>query len=153
MVSNQNNDRVQGISIVNRIIQNDLKRNVKQYGLNENNYFFIFFINDHPGASQDELTRTMFLDHSTITRAVAKLIKLGYLERRFDEHDKRISRLYLTAEGEALRKPLYELTQHAEDLAFNNLSDDERETVQTLLLKSALSHEKEKAKNATTKYR
>lgn len=141
MESNSNQDRVQGISILSRIIQNDLKRNVKPYGLNENNYFFIFFIYDHPGTSQDELTRIMFLDHSTITRAVAKLIKLGYLERRPDEQDKRVSRLYLTSEGEALRKPLIELTKHAEKLAFGNLTDEERNIIQPLLLKSALSHE------------
>lgn len=133
-------------------MQNDLKRNVKQFGLNENNYFFIFFIHDHPGASQDDLTKIMFLDHSTITRAVAKLIKLGYLKRQPDATDKRISHLYLTAAGEDLRQPLFELTKHAEELAFGNLTTEERNIIQPLLLKSAISHEQEKAKNAT-KYR
>ncbi|KRM78731.1 hypothetical protein FC84_GL000358 [Lapidilactobacillus dextrinicus DSM 20335] len=148
MISN-NKDRVQGISVLSRIIQNDLKRNVKPYGLNENNYFFIFFVNDHPGATQDELTRTMFLDHSTITRAVSKLIALGYLERRPDEKDKRVGHLYLTKQGEALHRPLYEATKHAEEMAFGNLTSEERKIIQSLLLKSALSHEREKEKNGS----
>lgn len=149
MVFNSNMDRVQGISILSRIIQNDLKRSVKQYGLNENNYFFIFFINDHPGATQDDLTRIMFLDHSTITRAVTKLAQLGYLERRSDKKDKRVSHLYLTSQGQELQRPLYEATKHAEELAFGNLTIEERDLIQPLLLKSALSHEREKTKNGS----
>lgn len=142
-----NKDHVQGISILSRIIQNDLKRSVKEYGLNENNYFFIFFVSDHPGATQDNLTQTMFLDHSTITRAVMKLVQLGYLERRPDANDKRISHLYLTLQGQKLQRPLYEATKHAEELAFGNLTTEERNLIQPLLLKSALSHEREKTKN------
>ena len=148
MISSEN-DQVQGISILSRIIQNGLKRNVKQYGLNENNYFFIFFLQDHPGATQDELRQTMFLDHSTITRAVAKLTTLGYIERRPDEKDKRMGHLYLIDQGKALQHPLYEATKHAEEMAFGNLTLEERQHIQALLLKSAISHEREKEKNGS----
>ncbi|WP_125607719.1 MarR family winged helix-turn-helix transcriptional regulator [Lapidilactobacillus bayanensis] len=144
-----NKDHVQGISILSRIIQTDLKRSLRPYGLNENNYFFIFFVNDHPGATQDDLTKTMFLDHSTITRAVIKLVQLGYLERHLDEQDKRVSHLYLTPQGQQLQRPLYEATKHAEELAFGNLTVEERRLIQPLLLKSALSHEREKEKNGS----
>ncbi|UDM32018.1 MarR family winged helix-turn-helix transcriptional regulator [Lentilactobacillus laojiaonis] len=140
-------DRVQGINIIARIIQNDLNRSLKPYDLKANNYFYILFLLDHPGSSQDDLTRIMFLDHSTITRSVAKLIKLGYIYRQDDPDDKRASRLYVTDAGKKLIPILSKLTEHAEEVALGNLSHEQRDIIQSLLITSAKAHEKEK-KNA-----
>lgn len=141
-------DQVLGMGILSRIIGNYLNKQLKPLGLNNSNYFFIFFIADHQGSSQDDLTKNMFLDHSTIARSVAKLVNLGLLEKRSDPNDKRTSRLYLTDKGQAAIVPLHELTVQAEQQAFGVLTEEERQTVLPLLYKAAKLNEKGRIQNA-----
>lgn len=148
MGSNSKGDQVLGIGILSRIISNYLNKQLKPLGLNNSNYFFIFFISDHPGASQDDLTKSMFLDHSTIARSVAKLVSLGLLEKRVDAGDKRASRLFLTPQGEKLQPLLHKLTVEAEEQAFGVLSEAEQQTVLPLLYKAAKLNEKGRIQNA-----
>lgn len=137
MNSEINNDQIQGIGIISRIMRTDLNRALKPYGLNDSNYFFIFFVADHPESSQDDLTKTMFLDHSTIARSVSKLVELGYLEKKFDEKDHRTSRLFLTRKGDELRYELHEITSTIFKNIFNHLESEEREMMKQLLFKTA----------------
>ncbi|WP_165815216.1 MarR family winged helix-turn-helix transcriptional regulator [Levilactobacillus bambusae] len=144
MANQWTEDETQGLGMLSRIMRNDLNRALRPMGLNDSNYFFIFFIADHPGASQDDLVRAVILDHSTIARSVAKLVKIGYLVRQPDPVDGRASRLFLTPRGEEIKYQLIPITQHAMSLVFDNLTPTEQETVQALLTKSAHRHEKER---------
>lgn len=148
MNSNIKGDQVLGIGILSRIISNYLNKQLKPLGLNNSNYFFIFFISDHPGASQDDLTKSMFLDHSTIARSTAKLVSLGLVEKRMDSDDKRTSRLFLTPKGEQLKPLLHKLTVEAEEQAFGVLTDEEQQTVLPLLYKAAKLNEKRRIQDA-----
>jgi len=54
----------------------------------------------HPGLSQHDLARRLLVGRSNITMLLPQLEKQGLLRRDPDESDRRILRLYLTAEGE-----------------------------------------------------
>ncbi len=56
----------------------------------------------HPGMSQHDLARRLLVGRSNITMILPQLEARGLLRREGDENDKRILRLTLTAEGEAL---------------------------------------------------
>ena len=45
--------------------------------------------------SMTHIAKTLMITQGTLTTNVSKLIKKGYVEKRKDENDKRISRLYL----------------------------------------------------------
>lgn len=146
MVDEINNDQLQSIGIISRVIRNDFNRALKPYGLNDSNYFFIFFIEEHPNSSQDDLTRNMFLNHSTIARSVAKLVDLGYIEKRLDDKDHRTTRLFLTEKGDALRSELHDITTRIYNSVFSNLNEEERSIVMKLLSKTSTHLEEERAK-------
>jgi DNA-binding MarR family transcriptional regulator len=58
----------------------------------------------HPGISQHELARRLLVGRSNITMLLPQLEKQGILRRENDAKDKRVLRLFLTAEGEVLLK-------------------------------------------------
>lgn len=139
-------DQFQSIGIISRVMRTELNRALKPYGLNDSNYFFIFYIADHPKPSQGDLTRTMFLDHSTIARSVAKLVELGYLKKQLDENDHRTTRLFLTNDGAQLRDKLHEITTTIFDNTFTELSVDENDLLKKLLSKTATHLENTRSK-------
>lgn len=56
----------------------------------------------HPGMSQHDVARRLLVGRSNITMLLPQLEKQGLLRREGDAKDKRVMRLFLTAEGEAL---------------------------------------------------
>lgn len=56
----------------------------------------------HPGMSQHDLARRLLVGRSNITMLLPQLEKQGVLRREGDTKDKRVMRLFLTGDGEAL---------------------------------------------------
>jgi DNA-binding MarR family transcriptional regulator len=56
----------------------------------------------HPGMSQHDLARKLLVGRSNITMLLPQLEKQGLLRRENDASDKRVMRLTLTPQGEAL---------------------------------------------------
>ncbi|MET3584864.1 DNA-binding MarR family transcriptional regulator [Pseudorhizobium tarimense] len=56
----------------------------------------------HAGLSQQELARKLLVGRSNISMTLPQMERRGLIERRGDSRDKRVLRLFLTAEGEAL---------------------------------------------------
>ena len=56
----------------------------------------------HPGTSQHDLARRLLVGRSNITMLLPQLESQGVLRREGDAKDKRVMRLYLTEDGEAL---------------------------------------------------
>lgn len=60
------------------------------------------------GTTANQLAKFMRMDRSYLSRIVNKLEKAGYILRENDPNDKRIFRLFLTDEGEALNRYIEE---------------------------------------------
>lgn len=56
----------------------------------------------HPGMSQHDVARRLLVGRSNITMLLPQMEKQGILRREGDARDKRVMRLYLTEQGEAL---------------------------------------------------
>lgn len=56
----------------------------------------------HPGSSQHEVARKLFVGRSSITMLAPQLEGKGLISRIPDSNDKRVIRLHLTPDGEAL---------------------------------------------------
>ena len=56
----------------------------------------------HPGMSQHDLARKLLVGRSNVTMTLPQLEKRGLVRRASDDKDKRVLRLALTGEGEAL---------------------------------------------------
>jgi DNA-binding MarR family transcriptional regulator len=55
----------------------------------------------HPGMSQHDVARKLLIGRSNITMLLPQLEKQGLIRREGDKRDKRVMRLFLTADGEA----------------------------------------------------
>ncbi|MFC0251924.1 MarR family winged helix-turn-helix transcriptional regulator [Massilia consociata] len=86
-----------------------------------------------PGATQRDLAQHSGRDKAQVTRLVQGLREKGLIDARPDEADRRSTRLYLTATGEATYA---DMQRHGELLAaqaLSGLSDDERRQLGGLL--------------------
>jgi len=82
-----------------------------------------------------EIGRIIDKDKSTITALVNKLIKRGYVEKKSDPADSRISLIALTRKGMALKPHFQLIAQRLRAQSYKGITDDERETLVNLLIK------------------
>ncbi|HXR20532.1 MAG TPA: MarR family transcriptional regulator [Steroidobacteraceae bacterium] len=61
---------------------------------------------DRDGQSGAAIGSRLVIDSATITGVIDRLEEAGLLERRADDGDRRVHRLFLTARGQGLQEPL-----------------------------------------------
>ncbi len=85
------------------------------------------------GISQGRLAEALCVDTSTVTKTLLRLERDGLVERRADGTDARISRVYLTARGRALIKPVVQIWRSAEERLVKDMTAAERARLRRLL--------------------
>jgi len=80
-----------------------------------------------------QLATAVNRDKSTITALVGRLENLGVTERRRNPDDGRSWIVALTAKGDTLREPFKEISDELLDAAYRGFSEEEKNTVTTLL--------------------
>jgi DNA-binding MarR family transcriptional regulator len=86
------------------------------------------------GITQTELAEEACIQPATLTRSLDRLSRAGLVERRIDAEDQRVSRVYLTEAGRALRGPIERVWHELELMSFANLTTEERVLLRRLLL-------------------
>jgi DNA-binding MarR family transcriptional regulator len=82
---------------------------------------------DREGLTHTELSRRLRVQPATITKMLQRMEKTGFVERRHDPDDQRVSRVYLTAAGRAIREDVQRVWHRLEDEAFAGFAEEERE--------------------------
>jgi MarR family transcriptional regulator for hemolysin len=85
------------------------------------------------GVNQTTLASLLDVQPITLLRQLDKLEEKGLIERRADDHDRRMQRLYLTPVAETLIDQLARMGGAMTDDAFAGISDDAREAVMATL--------------------
>lgn len=85
--------------------------------------------------SMNELSATMNLANSTMTRMLDNLVKKGLAYRENDEADRRIVRVGLTAKGQKLQKAFAGEKQAIVKAVLLNIRHDEHKTILIVLKK------------------
>jgi DNA-binding MarR family transcriptional regulator len=99
-------------------------------------FYALFHLGAHPGLSVSELSDLMFCDKSNVTRLVQGLEVENLVRRRRHESDGRVHRLFLTSEGEALRRQALAIhSKHNEQRFDSPLGSRERATLLSSLEK------------------
>jgi MarR family transcriptional regulator, organic hydroperoxide resistance regulator len=94
----------------------------------------LFILNKNGGKSQRELADMMHVKASTMNVMIKRMEKSGFIERRQDKKDARISRVYITDMGRKICKKSYSAMQEIEDQMLSNLTKDELVICRRLLL-------------------
>jgi MarR family transcriptional regulator, organic hydroperoxide resistance regulator len=98
-------------------------------GLKLANYDMLVNVYRHPGLTQLELSEKLLVGRSNMTMLLPDMVKRGLIRRESDHGDRRIRRLYLTPEGEALAKAGIAVQNDILKRMFNVLSPTECEAV------------------------
>lgn len=85
------------------------------------------------GLTQSELVERLGVEPPTVTKMLQRMERAGFVTRREDVRDARVSRVYLTAEGRKLEAPVRALWRRAEQRLVKRLSPEERALLGRLL--------------------
>jgi DNA-binding MarR family transcriptional regulator len=88
---------------------------------------------EQDGLTQTELTARLNRSPSTVTKTVQRLEKAGFVQRGPDESDERISRVFLTDSGRAIRPAVEEVWIRLDRQLFAGLSTQELALLADLL--------------------
>jgi DNA-binding MarR family transcriptional regulator len=106
-------------------------------GLNHTEARLLKMLADEGGAAtQDALSRRLFVDRSNAGRAFKRLEQAGYVGRRKDDADNRTNLVDITPKG---REAAAEVNRLGDEMArtfFGDLTEAEADTIVTLLRKA-----------------
>jgi DNA-binding MarR family transcriptional regulator len=81
---------------------------------------------DQEGLMHTGLARRLRVQPATITKMLKRMEKAGFVERRPDLEDQRVSRVYLTEAGRAVRADVQQVWRRLEEEAFAGFTPEER---------------------------
>jgi len=115
------------ISDVARLMRTAFDRRVRGLGLPRSQWLVISRLHRRPGATQSELAEMLEVEKATAGRMVDRMEKKGWVLRRPDAADRRVNRLFLTAEADLIQVQLAQIADRTVDNALALLSARERE--------------------------
>ena len=86
------------------------------------------------GLTHTDLARRLRVQPATITKMIQRMQKAGFVERRPDPGDERVSRVYLTESGRAVQSDVRGVWHTLEKEAFAEFSEEERTLLRQFLL-------------------
>jgi DNA-binding MarR family transcriptional regulator len=78
------------------------------------------------GLMHTDLARRLRVQPATITKMLQRMEKAGFVERRPDPDDQRVSRVYLTEAGQAVQADVQQVWRRLEEEAFAGFTLEER---------------------------
>ena len=124
-----NDSSVPTLTLVNmlaKVFEEKVAENSENEFLNQKaSRFILFTLSINNGISQNDIVRATHLKGSTISVALAKLEKEGYVKRVNDTYDQRQIRVYITEKGDMLNSARKEMIQELEKKALKGITAKE----------------------------
>ncbi len=110
-------------------------RRLEPFGIGTGQYPYLFTLYIKDGQTQQMLADTVDADKAGATRAIKKLMALGYVTKKQDAADRRAFRLHLTAKAHALRPKIEKAVGELLEELQSGLTPQERRIAPALLRK------------------
>jgi DNA-binding MarR family transcriptional regulator len=104
-----------------------------RFGLSIPEWRVMAVLGQTPGLSARDVSARTAMDKVQVSRAVASLADAKRVKREEDSADGRITRLSLTAKGQAIYDEVVPLALHLEEVFLAALTPDERKTLNRLM--------------------
>lgn len=108
------------------LIDYQTMRGLEHYGINIGQAGILFVLSNGGALSQRELAEKICVKPPSMTVALRKMEKLGFVLKNTDSRDQRITRIELTERGKSCVKEIKEHIDQMEDVLFQGFSDGER---------------------------
>ena len=123
------------IGMVARALDSISNIEFKEYDLTKGQYLYLVRIYENPGIIQERLAEMIKVDRTTAARAIKKLEIQGFIEKREDRDNQKIKKLFPTVKGESVYPFIRSEHEHSNQVALAGLSEEEVETLFSLLQK------------------
>jgi DNA-binding MarR family transcriptional regulator len=131
----ENFDITRYFNVFYKDFQNFSEEKLEPYQISNGLYFYLIFVYKKPGLTLNEISKTLEVDKAYTTRAIKKLVDLGYFEKITDEKDNRAFHVYPTEKCKQVMEKMVNLFSEWEDIALKNFSKEEKETITNLCSK------------------
>lgn len=107
---------------------------LEEYGLYPGQPPLLICLSEEPGQSQAQLAMQLHLKASTVNVMINRLEKGNFLEKKYCEDDKRLSKIYLTEKGLDICKILKSCIEKLDEECLENFSIEEQIVLKRLLV-------------------
>lgn len=129
------NSEARHLAILYRQMMKHLDRELAPLGLGPGRYAYLFALYARDDRTQQELADAVCADKAAAARALARLEADGYILRRPDARDRRVTRVTLSARAQPLRSVLENAAASSIDALTRELDRAERRQIKSLLAK------------------
>lgn len=123
------------IGVIARALDAIANVEFKRFDLSKGQYLYLVRIYEHPGIIQERLAEMIKVDRTTAARAIQKLEKSGLIEKRPDDNNKKIRRLFVSERGRQLAPVIERENHYSNKMALTGLSTQQADQLAELLEK------------------
>ncbi|MGO4791794.1 MarR family winged helix-turn-helix transcriptional regulator [Paenibacillus sp. 2KB_20] len=121
------------IGMIARALDSISNIEFKEYDLTKGQYLYLVRVCENPGIIQEKLAEMIKVDRTTAARAIKKLELHGFIEKKEDQHNRKIKRLFPTEKGKRVYPFIKREHDYSNRVALEGLSVSEAETLLNLL--------------------
>jgi len=121
------------IGMIARALDSISNIEFKEYDLTKGQYLYLVRICESPGIIQEKLAEMIKVDRTTAARAIKKLELNGFIEKKNDEYNQKIKKLFPTEKGKNVYPFIKRENEHSNHVALEGFTDIEVETIYHLL--------------------
>lgn len=121
------------VGTLSRAINSKADYKYKKFDLQKGQYMFITRVCENPGINFVNLSNMLKVDQATTTKAVRKLIDIGYLNKEQDENDKRGYKLTPTTKALEVYEFIIEEESKQLEISFKGFSEEEKQMATRLI--------------------
>ncbi|CDQ20160.1 DNA-binding transcriptional regulator, MarR family [Halobacillus karajensis] len=131
------------IGMIARALDSISNIEFKEYDLTRGQYLYLVRIYENPGIIQEKVAEMIKVDRTTAARSIKKLEMNGFIEKKEDEHNKKIKKLFPTEKGKMIYPFIKRENDYSNSVALEGFSEKEMETIFHLLQKVRKNIEKD----------
>ena len=121
------------LSCLHRHAKSYFERELSKFGLGSGTHLFLTALFHEDGMNQQELSNNLHIDKATTTRAIKKLVDLGYVRREKDQIDNRAYKIFVTQKAKEIAPEIVEIRRLWTEILSYGFTEQEKETALNLL--------------------
>lgn len=118
---------------------------MEQIGLYRGQAFLLMNLSEQDNMTHSEIAERLKISPAAATKVIKRMEQAGYVERRTDASDERVSRVYLCDKGRALIAQIHETFGELERVLIAGLTEAEIQQMRTILTRMQANLEQNRA--------
>lgn len=118
---------------VSKAHTNKVNQILEKYNMHKGQPMLLLILSETDGLPQSLLAKKMIIKPATMSAMVKRMEKAGYVVRKRDAEDERVSNVYLTDAGRAISMELAGQQDYMEEMVFKGFSAKEKESMRHYL--------------------